>query len=598
MKRKRETRSSTAAAAAASTAAAFTSLECANNFAASNSAVDTDAAAAAATVAAAVASSTVSSNSFYSSQPCKSSQINMSGSGYMLSPSISHAQPLNAKDTDVVSVKQEELHMFLYSITDFRNAIMVRGGRCIKSNFVRVVKGENYLKDMFYTTESTPLRRIVLTRETLYCRGRGNCLRACGGRGACKEGCPKITDRASSGHYCYFQVKLFMLSTSVGTWQVRIIGSHDGPTSNWSPETELPVLDKVSQPNNVEPDLLEIEPFADTNQIWNQNTDLNQIEPQQPTLDYNINITSDPNVTHSVQQENLREYLDSIPAYYDAIMVRGGRFIKSEYITVEKGTHYMKDKFFLKPNAPTKNVQVARETLFCSGRGNCVRRCGGIGTCIKGCPRSSERASGGHTCYFQVKLAMYASAVGVWQVRSQGSHNGPVDSWDKSMCRPDMMGPVDTDMLDPSVSLHGGVGDNCVGGGNDLPTGDMLHNDGIKVEMQSQSQELLPPVDDKSSVFCSCPCDGSCQSELENLRQENASLKLEMLRMRHDMSTGVQHNSTTTNDGNGFVTSRENNFQLLAELKELIKKYDRTEFPPNSPSPLSKEPAMYLMKMR
>lgn len=138
------------------------------------------------------------------------------------------------------------------------------------------------------------------------------------------------------------------------------------------------------QPNNVKPELLEIEPFTDPDQVWNQNTDLDNMGAQPPTLDYGMSITADPSVTHSVRQENLREFLDGIPAYYDAIMVRGGRFIKSEYITVEKGNHYMKDKFYLKPNAPAKNVQVARETLFCSGRGNCVRRCGGIGACIKG----------------------------------------------------------------------------------------------------------------------------------------------------------------------------------------------------------------------
>lgn len=597
MKRKRETRSSTAAAAAQAAATAVSAaLVPVNNFPDSNSMVDTDAAVAAATVAAAVASSTASPNSMVMPQPCMPSQGNSSGPEYMLSPSMGPTQPLSAKDMDVISVKQEELHMFLDSIPDFRNAVMVRGGRCIKSNFVRVVKGDNYLKDTFFTTESTPQRRIVLARETLYCRGRGNCLRACGGRGQCVEGCPKISDRASGGHYCHFQVKLFMLSTSVGTWQVRIIGSHDGPTNSWSPEGDLPSLDKACQPNNVKPELLEIEPFTDPDQVWNQNTDLDNMGAQPPTLDYSMSITADPSVTHSVRQENLREFLDGIPAYYDAIMVRGGRFIKSEYITVEKGNHYMKDKFYLKPNAPAKNVQVARETLFCSGRGNCVRRCGGIGACIKGCSRTSERASGGHTCYFQVKLAMYASAVGVWQVRIQGSHDGPVESWDKSMCRPDMMGPVDAEMLDPSVSLQGGVTDNCIGG--DLSGGDMMHTDGMKVDIHSQSQGMLPHGDDKSSVLCPCPCDGSCQSELESLRQENTSLKLEMLRMRHNMSTGAQNNSLPTNEDNGFVTSRGDSFKLIEELKELIRKYDRSEFSPNSPASPSKEPAMYLMKMR
>ena len=184
MKRKRETRSTTAVA----TAEAATAEVSVNNFPDSNSCVDTDAAAAAATVAAAVASSTASHNSMEITQPHVPSHMNAAGPEYMLSSSLGSNQPLSAKDMDVVSVKQEELHMFLDSIRDFRNAVMVRGGRCIKSNFVRVVKGENYLKDKFYTTEATPLRRIVLARETLYCRGRGNCLRACGGRGQCVEG--------------------------------------------------------------------------------------------------------------------------------------------------------------------------------------------------------------------------------------------------------------------------------------------------------------------------------------------------------------------------------------------------------------------------
>ncbi len=90
---------------------------------------------------------------------------------------------------------------------------------------------------------------------------------------------------------------------------------------------------------------------------------------------------------NKVEQENLKDFLESVQTYSLADMIRKGRDTKHKYVTVEKGENgFLSDTFRRNEGVdlPNKRVWLARETLLCNGKGNCLRACGGFGKCTEG----------------------------------------------------------------------------------------------------------------------------------------------------------------------------------------------------------------------
>ncbi len=93
----------------------------------------------------------------------------------------------------------------------------------------------------------------------------------------------------------------------------------------------------------------------------------------------------------TVKAEDLSAFLEGIEAFKRAEMVRGGRSVKTEYVEVVKGPHgYMTDEFRARARDGAarrpgrQRVWVVKETLYCSGKTNCLRKCGGFGACVEG----------------------------------------------------------------------------------------------------------------------------------------------------------------------------------------------------------------------
>ncbi|XP_036364793.1 uncharacterized protein LOC115219172 isoform X2 [Octopus sinensis] len=290
-----------------------------------------------------------------------------------------------------------------------------------------------------------------------------------------------------------------------------------------------------------------------------------------------------------VKQEDLQLFLESIPDFHHTNIVRGGRCVKSGYVHVVKGENYLRDMFYNTATTPQRNIIVVRETLYCNGRGNCLRACGGRGHCVEGCTRKSERVTGGHSCFFQVKLSMYSASIGTWRVKVQGSHNGPVVAWKNPINHKDEVGNRNLDFfsLDATHSVNSSGNDLITSQADAIPesvylkpdckpvTQGILNHDVDSVVNSVGNGDNIPncktEVQNTNNSSYQLTCDGSCQAELKKLRQENTSLKLEILQLRHA-------------DG----------FKLLEDLKELIEKYETNDSLPTTPT----SPAMYLMKVK
>ncbi|XP_078699890.1 uncharacterized protein LOC144926750 [Branchiostoma floridae x Branchiostoma belcheri] len=131
--------------------------------------------------------------------------------------------------------------------------------------------------------------------------------------------------------------------------------------------------------------------------------------------------------------DDLPEFLNQFPEYKNARMIRSGRIMVNVEVdclgSTGYGSGFLSDTFKLTEagrkklelikTREAKNTVAVRETLFCSGKTNCQRECGGIGDCIRGCNKDSNR---GHRCSFRVKLHMYMDRLNFWEVTVEGEH--------------------------------------------------------------------------------------------------------------------------------------------------------------------------------
>ncbi|CAH1227563.1 Hypp167 [Branchiostoma lanceolatum] len=131
--------------------------------------------------------------------------------------------------------------------------------------------------------------------------------------------------------------------------------------------------------------------------------------------------------------DDLPEFLNQFPEYKNARMIRSGRIMVNTEVdclgSTGYGSGFLSDTFKLTEagrkklelikTREAKNTVAVRETLFCSGKTNCQRECGGIGDCVRGCSRDATR---GHRCSFRVKLHMYMDRLNFWEVTVEGEH--------------------------------------------------------------------------------------------------------------------------------------------------------------------------------
>ncbi|XP_035687242.1 uncharacterized protein LOC118423267 [Branchiostoma floridae] len=131
--------------------------------------------------------------------------------------------------------------------------------------------------------------------------------------------------------------------------------------------------------------------------------------------------------------DDLPEFLNQFPEYQNARMIRSGRIMVNTEVdclgSTGYGSGFLSDTFKLTEagrkklelikTREAKNTVAVRETLFCSGKTNCQRECGGIGDCVRGCNKDSTR---GHRCSFRVKLHMYMDMLNFWEVTVEGEH--------------------------------------------------------------------------------------------------------------------------------------------------------------------------------
>ncbi|KAI8498575.1 hypothetical protein Bbelb_237770 [Branchiostoma belcheri] len=131
--------------------------------------------------------------------------------------------------------------------------------------------------------------------------------------------------------------------------------------------------------------------------------------------------------------DDLPEFLNQFPEYKNARMIRSGRIMVNVEVdclgSTGYGSGFLSDTFKLTEagrkklelikTREAKNTVAVRETLFCSGKTNCQRECGGIGDCVRGCNKDSNR---GHRCSFRVKLHMYMDRLNFWEVTVEGEH--------------------------------------------------------------------------------------------------------------------------------------------------------------------------------
>ncbi|PVD32529.1 hypothetical protein C0Q70_07969 [Pomacea canaliculata] len=126
--------------------------------------------------------------------------------------------------------------------------------------------------------------------------------------------------------------------------------------------------------------------------------------------------------------DELFRFFQAHPRLSHAILTRKGRITAREVITSFGDNGYLSDTFCVGQVVQRAKVLV-RETLVCSGRGNCQRLCGGFGQCMKDCQERRKRGSMGHRCRLKVKLTMSTDHFGTWKVVISGRHVPPGRVW-------------------------------------------------------------------------------------------------------------------------------------------------------------------------
>ncbi|GFN82328.1 ribonuclease t2 [Plakobranchus ocellatus] len=116
----------------------------------------------------------------------------------------------------------------------------------------------NYLEDTFTLTEegerlikevkAGKVRDQYVVNWYMWCPGRSNCQRMCGGFGHCITGCPGMRHKQDR-HHCRLMVNLKLFLSDLLHWRVHILGSHipPGSTVEWIP----PAVGSSNPPSDV-----------------------------------------------------------------------------------------------------------------------------------------------------------------------------------------------------------------------------------------------------------------------------------------------------------------------------------------------------------
>ncbi|XP_021365762.1 uncharacterized protein LOC110458405 isoform X1 [Mizuhopecten yessoensis] len=149
----------------------------------------------------------------------------------------------------------------------------------------------------------------------------------------------------------------------------------------------------------------------------------------------------------------LREFLDNHQMIKGIYLNKGKRHIKKELVQLrrqdnavdksswQRGNNIHErnrlDDYFELTEAGMKkkdlvDTKKARDEfavnwyMWCPGRGNCQRKCGGIGKCAEGCEGMTHKQDR-HNCSMMVNLKLFLSDLTQWRVNITGSHI-PTDS--------------------------------------------------------------------------------------------------------------------------------------------------------------------------